>query len=276
MLKKSDILVVIAHPDDEIFASGTLCLLADKGFQIALVCVTDGENGSRQLFHRVRSDLPLGAVRRIELNLSAWVLGVRQVGFLGQIDIRPDEWGGGNGWNRPALVTSLAEILVESNPNLILTHGPLGGYGHPAHCEVNQCVMAAVQKTAYSGSVFSFAGQVKGAFFSWHFDQPSDVLIDSREFLRRRVASLSYHQTQSGFFLPPDFPRTIRGVLSALFGVAFAFTIVGRKRVPIVTTRRFCKKFPIEGLVLQKKPENGQCHFFARHFRNDRRVRIFA
>ena len=40
---KSDILVVIAHPDDEVFASGTICLCAEEGFRIEFVCATDGE-----------------------------------------------------------------------------------------------------------------------------------------------------------------------------------------------------------------------------------------
>ena len=34
------VLVVIAHPDDELFVSGTLCLCADRGFDITLACPT--------------------------------------------------------------------------------------------------------------------------------------------------------------------------------------------------------------------------------------------
>ena len=41
-----DILVVIAHPDDEVFASGTICLCAERGFRISIACATDGEGGS--------------------------------------------------------------------------------------------------------------------------------------------------------------------------------------------------------------------------------------
>jgi LmbE family N-acetylglucosaminyl deacetylase len=40
---KIDILVVIAHPDDEVFASGTICMCAEEGFRIEFVCATDGE-----------------------------------------------------------------------------------------------------------------------------------------------------------------------------------------------------------------------------------------
>jgi hypothetical protein len=40
---KSDILVIIAHPDDEIFVSGTLCLLSENGRAMAPVRIIDGE-----------------------------------------------------------------------------------------------------------------------------------------------------------------------------------------------------------------------------------------
>ena len=60
MVEKSDVVVVIAHPDDEVFASGTLCLLAERGFKIALVCVTDGEGGSRELLQQVDPAFSLG------------------------------------------------------------------------------------------------------------------------------------------------------------------------------------------------------------------------
>src|SRR5262245_57369287 len=90
-ITKSDVLAVIAHPDDEIFISGTLCLLAEKNLQTVLVCVTDGKNGSTELYRHVKSQLPLGEIRRRELALSAWALGVREVEWLGQEDILPDE-----------------------------------------------------------------------------------------------------------------------------------------------------------------------------------------
>src|SRR5262249_11484108 len=269
MIEKSEILVVTAHPDDEIFVSGTICLCAEKGFAITVVCATDGEGGSRDLFPS-NSTLQLGEVRRRELALSASALGANEVLFLGQADIaRPDVGGG----DQPNLIGALRRIIQHNDPKLILPHGPVGGYGHPAHRLVHRCVMAAAQEASYSGSVFSFCGQVANAFFSWHFDQPSDVLIDARGFLRRRAASLSYHQSQIHYFLQPYFPSTVRKWLSALFGFAFAFTVEGRKRVPISTAARFFSKFPIEGLVLQRPPAAGP-HFFLRHFASDPRVQI--
>jgi N-acetylglucosamine malate deacetylase 2 len=270
----SDVLVIIAHPDDEIFVSGTLCLLAEKDLRITLVSATDGENGSTELFHHIKSKLPLGTIRRRELALSAWVLGVSEIKFLGQEDIVPKEWGKGKAWNQVHLIGVLRKVIQDTNPRLILTHGPRGGYGHPAHQEVSRCVTAAAREISFDGSLFSFAGQVKHSFFSWHFDQPSNVLIDARGFLRRRVASLCYHQTQLEFFVRPSVPHTVRKVISASFGLTFAFTETGRKRVPIVTPTRFFQRLPIEGLVLQMVASDGSPHFFQEHFGNDPRVRF--
>lgn len=272
MAQTSDVLVVIAHPDDEIFASGTICLCAEKGFRITIVCATDGEGGSRELLPG-ESSLPLGEVRRRELALSAWVLGASEVLFLGQPDSATPECTGPNSWNQPELTDSLRRIIQKSSPKLILTHGPLGGYGHPAHRLIHRCVMTAAHEISFSGSIFSFCGHVKDAFFSWHFDQPGDVFIDARGFLRRRAASLSYHQSQVDFFLQPHFPRNIRKWLSALFGLTFAVTEAGRKRVPIATATRFFRRFPVEGLVLQRAPDGGR-HFFSEEFANDHRVQI--
>ena len=80
-MRQSDVVLVIAHPDDEIFVSGTLCLLAEKNLSITLVCMTDGEAGSHELIHP-QSTVSLTSVRRRELSLSSSVLGVTEVLFL--------------------------------------------------------------------------------------------------------------------------------------------------------------------------------------------------
>ena len=273
MDEKQNILVVTAHPDDEVFVSGTICLCAEKNLSIGLLCATDGEGGSVDLLPN-ETKSRLGEIRRQELQLSASMLGISKVNFLGQPDSENPESAGKGAWDEPGVIGRLAEMIRECDPELILTHGPWGGYGHRAHRLVHRCVMTATQAISFSGSIFSFCGKVDGAFFSWHFDQPSDVWVDARSFLNRRAASLGYHQTQSSYFLQPYFPRSMRKFASAAFGYAFSFTAAGRKRVPIGSARRFFQKFPMEGLVLQKAPDGGRPHFFLEYFANDNRVRI--
>ena len=269
---RADILVVIAHPDDEIFVSGTICLCVEKGFAVTLVCATDGSGGGRDLLHD-RPDLELGQIRRRELMLSASVLGVNAVLFLGLADVSSAD-AIDSSWDQPHVIRTLEEVIQRANPELILTHGPLGGYGHPAHRAVHRYVVTAAREVSFPGSIFSFCADTRNAFFSWHFDQPSNVQVNARGFLRRRAASLSYHQSQIDYFLQPYFPRTPRKYLSTLFGFAFARTETGRKRIPIGTPNRFFRRFPVEGLALQKAPDAGRAHFFGEHFAHDDRVQI--
>lgn len=273
MVQESEVLVVTAHPDDEIFASGTICLCAERGFKVTLVCATDGESGATDLLGRGCGE-HLGELRRRELELSARILGTCRVIFLGEPDSASSKKATGRSWDPTKVVNTLAEILKQTKASVILTHGPLGGYGHPAHRLLHQYTVEAAKQASFAGSIFSFCGQVKGAFFSWHFDQPSDVLVDARSFLQRRAASLSYHQSQLNYFVQPHFPRNPRKFVSALLGYTFAFTEAGRKRVPIATARRFFQKFPIEGLALQKKPDGDRPHFFWENFANVVEVQI--
>ena len=261
------VLTVIAHPDDEVFASGVLCLCADQGFDLTLVCVTDGEGASG------RRSAEAGQTRRGELQCSARALGLTRVLFLGLADVAAPDGPGEGGWGERQLVDSLARLMSDAPPDLVLTHGPKGGYGHAAHRITHRAVLAAADQARLQGSVFSFCGRTPGAFFSWHLEGPSAVIVDASCFTDRRSASLDCHASQLDFFVQPHRPRSLRKLLSAAFGYVFIGTEAGRKRVPIGTSRRFFSRFPVEGLELHKAPRQGP-HFFARHFPDDRRVTI--
>ena len=266
----SDVLVAIAHPDDETFVSATLCLLAERGFRIDLVAATDGEGGSRDVLPDKWSG-GLGEVRMAELRLAAKMLGVDRVIALQQKDGPGGELAQ---WDGELVVERFANEIRERRPSLILTHGPRGGYGHAAHCLLHHLVMKAAAICEFEGSCFSFCGAVPGSFFSWHLDDPGSVVVDGCMFHRQRAAALGYHQTQVDYFIQPHFPSSLRKFLSASFGYAFGAFEVGRKRIPIGTPRRFFSKYRREGLVLQKAPERGEPHFFRKYFANDPRVQI--
>lgn len=269
MSDRSGVVVVIAHPDDEAFVSGTICLCAQRRFRVSLICVTDGGGavGENEPPEKIAA---LAAVRRGELADSARALGIAEVTFLGFAD-SADPAVGSQAWDQPALIDLLREKIAAAAPALVLTHGALGGYGHPAHRLVHRCVIASAEHMRFDGSIFSFCAQVPGAFFSWHFDQPSDVRINVREFEARRAAGLACHRSQLDFFLQPYSPKTLRKWLSAAFGRLLAATEFGRKRVPISTCIQFFQRFPTEGLAVQKTP-SGRRHFFSEHFFDDDRV----
>jgi N-acetylglucosamine malate deacetylase 2 len=268
----SEILIVIAHPDDEIFASGTICLCAESRFRVALACVTDGSAGGRSILSE-SSRQSLSDIRARELALSCAALGVHYVTRYGLRDVA-DPIEGRDVWNQVGLIDMLVDTINHINPEMILTHGPSGGYGHPAHRLTFHCVKAAAERSAFAGSIFSFCARPPHPFFTWHFDQPADIVIDARRFRERRAASLGSHRSQIDYFLRPYFPRNGRKVLSAICGYSLAWTDFGRKRVPIATPERFFDRFPLEGLALQRGPRTGEPHFFAKHYVDRNEIQI--
>lgn len=268
-------LVVIAHPDDEVFISGTLCLLVERGLPIEVLAVTSGEDGSKS-FIQPAAGLSLAGVRRRELELSAAVLGASRVSFLDQPDVRDPLGGGLCEWDLDAISVALAARIRETKPAVVFTHGPIGGHGHKAHQAVFQCVSAAVVKADYEGSLYSFCGRTQKDFFTWHLDQKSDVLIDVRQFNVRRAVSLCYHQSQIEFFLAPRFPNTARKLVSAMIGYILGRTEYGRRRIPIGSAGRFFARVPNEGIVLQRGPRESRPHYFLENYATDKRVTIVA
>ena len=134
---------VIAHPDDEtILTGGALALAARQGVQVYIVCATRGEGGEMgepPLTTREN----LGKVREQELINAAHALGVQQVIFLGfqdtlmtdrvlpmRADLLEIEW-------------KLVSLIREYRPDVVLTHGTNGEYGHPQHRQVNRATSRA-------------------------------------------------------------------------------------------------------------------------------------
>jgi N-acetyl-1-D-myo-inositol-2-amino-2-deoxy-alpha-D-glucopyranoside deacetylase len=81
-MKKSTLLAVLAHPDDESFGmGGTLALYAARGVEVHLVCATRGEVGevSPELMKGFSS---IAERREAELRCAAGVLGLAGVHFL--------------------------------------------------------------------------------------------------------------------------------------------------------------------------------------------------
>ena len=211
------VLVVIAHPDDELFVSGTICLLAASGFHLTLICATDGAGGHGRILSLNRAS-DACTHRKLELELSAKILGIADVIHLGQLDpceIRTPEW------RCEEVVERIASEMKTRDVQLVLTHGPDGGYGHPAHQLLYGLVINAANSSGFNGTIFSFCGLVPGTFFTWHMDEKSTLIVDGRAFHAQRSAAMGYHQSQLEYFVQPHLPCSIRKILSAIFGYFF-------------------------------------------------------
>ena len=73
-IRRGSLLIVLAHPDDEIFHGGVLAHLSERGVRVTLACATDGEAGKPHPSVGPVEDL--GALRVEELRLSCARLGI--------------------------------------------------------------------------------------------------------------------------------------------------------------------------------------------------------
>ena len=138
-LARLTLLGVFAHPDDEGFGSGgMLAMLAARGAHLTLVCATNGDVGEIS-DPSLATPENLAEVRQQELRNAMDVTGVKDVRFL---NYRDSGMAGTDDNNHPdslnqaddeRAVKQLMEIIREVRPDVIITHDPSGGYGHPDH-----------------------------------------------------------------------------------------------------------------------------------------------
>ena len=139
------LLGIFAHPDDETFcAGGTFARYAEQGAEIMVVSATRGQAGQIR-DAAVGNRRTIAAVREAELRLACERLGITKVRCLDYVDgtLADAEFS--------ALVDEVAEVICEFGPDVVITFGPDGGYGHPDHVTISAVTTAACQRTADPG-----------------------------------------------------------------------------------------------------------------------------
>jgi LmbE family N-acetylglucosaminyl deacetylase len=137
------LMAVLAHPDDEsLGVGGTLAKYAAEGVETFLLTATRGDNG-RYGSHRPGEDghpgrMALGVIRERELRAAASVLGIAEVALLDYQDQQLDRA------NPREAIDAIADHLRRLRPDIVVTFGPDGGYGHPDHIAISQFTTAAV------------------------------------------------------------------------------------------------------------------------------------
>ena len=129
---------VLAHPDDESLGTGgALAKCAAEGVATYLVTATRGERGR---FGDRQSPGPdiVGKAREAELLAAATELGLREVRFLDYPD------GGLDRVDTAEAIEKIAGHLRRVRPQVVITFGPEGAYGHPDHIAISQLTTAAI------------------------------------------------------------------------------------------------------------------------------------
>lgn len=154
------ILLVHAHPDDEVISTGAIMAkYVAEGAQVTLVTCTAGEEGEvliPELAHLAsHHDDTLGPQRVEELAAAMKILGVTDHRFLGGTghfrdsgmkwaedgtataadETRPDTF-----WHADLTVAAdlLVEIIRETRPQVLVTYDQFGNYGHPDHIQAHR------------------------------------------------------------------------------------------------------------------------------------------
>ncbi len=137
------LMAVLAHPDDEsLGCGGTLARYANEGVETFLVTATRGENG-RLGASRSSSPEQLGKIREAELLAAAGALGISEVEFLDYTDGALDRV------DPTEAIEKIAAHIRRVRPQVVLTFGPEGAYGHPDHIAISQLTAGAVVQAAY-------------------------------------------------------------------------------------------------------------------------------
>jgi LmbE family N-acetylglucosaminyl deacetylase len=134
------LLAVFAHPDDETFcAGGTLAKYVAAGWEVMVISATRGQAG------QIRDPLAatrrtLGQVREREFYAACAQLGVHHARVLDYMDgtlqdVDPHE-----------LTGAIVKLIRTFRPDVVITFGPDGAYGHPDHIAIGAATTWAFEQ----------------------------------------------------------------------------------------------------------------------------------
>ncbi len=141
-MSKFTLMAVSAHPDDEAFGiGGTLAKYAAEGCDVHLVTATRGEAGEiRDPGVATKANLP--QVREQELRCACEIYGIHPPHFLDYVD------GQLAIVHQGQAVGKLVRIVREVRPQVLITFGPDGIYGHYDHIAVHRWTTIAYDLAA--------------------------------------------------------------------------------------------------------------------------------
>ena len=138
------LLGVFAHPDDESFcAGGTFAKYIALGAVVRVVSATRGEAGQiRSAGTATRRTL--ASVREQELQRACQRLGIQHARCLDYAD------GTLQDVDQEVLIKDIVALLRSFRPDVVITFGADGGYGHPDHMAISAATTAACLRSGDS------------------------------------------------------------------------------------------------------------------------------
>jgi len=221
------ILAVVCHPADAIdLAGGTLCLHAERGDRVTMVVCTHGVDTHHW---RKLDEVHFGDRRESEEegNDSEVALGVKErevvagMDLLGVTDVRFLRFSDELLTVTPELIESIARVMAEVKPHLLITHNPtesLGladvGHADSAIASLKAIYLAETPRFANfaapdrQGPAQVFFGTMNGQTTSLTHEgaRCPNVLVDITPVVDRKIKAMDCLQSQ---YYPGDLARKV-------------------------------------------------------------------
>src|SRR5713226_3366831 len=157
---KVDLLLVVAHPDDEGAATPYLARALDQHKRVAVVFGTRGSSGANEA--GAEQAAALGAIREIEARNALTTLGISNVWFLGGKDTASQNvLQSLANWDHGVCLEQLVRLVRLTRPDVILTFLP-GTFIGEDHGDHQASGVLATEAFDLAGDPASFAEQLAG------------------------------------------------------------------------------------------------------------------
>ncbi len=155
---KADILLVVAHPDDEGAATAYLARAIDEGKRVAVVFGTRGSSGGNEV--GTEQAAALGGIREIEARRALATLGITNVWFLGGKDTASqDVLQSLANWEHGTALEQLVRLVRLTRPEVVLTFLP-GTFIGEDHGDHQASGVLATEAFDLAGDPTAFPSQV--------------------------------------------------------------------------------------------------------------------
>jgi LmbE family N-acetylglucosaminyl deacetylase len=199
-----------------------LAKYASEGHDVRILTTTRGEGGTTGVPSLCTRE-ELGQVREVEGRAAAKALGASDVIYLPYVDPVPDADGTAKAIDAPleAFSGSIADVLRAIQPDVVITHGAGGEYGHPQHKYTHTAVFAALRdlkpwtpREVWTWSARPLLPEHQFApddpnYRMINHDEPADIEIDITPWLPQVGAAFAAHQTQFSGFLQENPGKTM-------------------------------------------------------------------
>jgi LmbE family N-acetylglucosaminyl deacetylase len=159
---KADVLVVIAHCDDDVILAGYLARLTlDEHKRVAVIYVTNGDGGGNSVGNEAGA--ALGQERQMEARHALASIGIENLWFLGFHDTpSQNALYSLDNWNHGTALDGLVRLVRLTRPDVILTWlpAPVAGENHGDH---QGSAVLAVEAFDAAGDPTRFPEQVAPA-----------------------------------------------------------------------------------------------------------------